>query len=72
MEKIREQRAIFQKEKAQLFRDGKNTMTMTTIEKFKGHGGGAFSGIKIAAGWTKPTFAAKSNGFEFATVSTAI
>jgi len=47
-------------------------VAMTAVEEFKGHGRGAFSRIKIAAGWTEPTFAAKSNGFEFATVSTAI
>ena len=38
-------------------------MAMTAVEQFKGHGGGAFPGIEIAAGGAETAFAAERYKF---------
>lgn len=63
MKESGEQRAILQKENAQLFRNRKNTVPMTTVEKFKRHGGGAFFGVEITAGGAETAFTAKRYKF---------
>lgn len=43
--------------------NGKNTVAMTAVEQFEGHGGGAFPGIESATGRTETAFAAKRHKF---------
>lgn len=61
MKKAVQKRAVFQKKMAQFFVDGKNTMPMSTVDKFKGHTGRTFMGIFHTAGRAETAFAAERN-----------
>lgn len=63
MEKTVKQRAIFQKEMAEIFINGKNTMAVCNVYKFKGHRGSALHGVKIAASGAKPAVTSERNKF---------
>ena len=49
MKKAIEQRTISVKEDAELFRNGKDTMSVNTLNEFKGHRSSALDRIEIAA-----------------------
>lgn len=59
-----EQRAISAEEDTELLRDGKNAMSVNTLNDFERHGSGALDGIKISAGRAETAFATKRNKFE--------
>ena len=64
MKETVEQRTIFAEEDTEFFGDGKNTMSVDTLDDFKGHGSCALYGIEITAGRAETAFAAKRNEFE--------
>ena len=66
------ERAVIQKERAQVFIDGKNEVSMCTINEFKGHFSRAINTVFIATGGAELRMAAERNKFKFATVRTAI
>lgn len=67
-----EQRAISAEEDAKLLWDGKNAMSVNTLNDFERHGSGALDGIEISAGRAKAALAAKRNKFERTTRRTPI
>ena len=56
----------------QLFRNGKNTVSVSDGENLICHCIGTFLGIKIPAGWTEPRMAAESNKLHMPTLGTGI
>ena len=61
LEEAVEKRTVFEKEGAQIFVNGKNTVSVGTGDEFKGHTGRTFLGIFDPAGRTKAAFATKRN-----------
>ena len=72
LKKTVQKRTIFQKEKAQFLVNGKNTMTMDTVDKFKRHTGRAFLRIFHATGRTETAVTTKRNKFHVVTIWTDI
>ena len=72
LKKAVKERTVMQKERAQVFINGKNEVPVGTINEFKGHFGRAFHTVFITTGGTKLRMAAERDKFEFATVRTAI
>ena len=72
MKQTIEQRTIFEKEFTKIFIDCENTMAVCDIDQLKGHTGGAFHGIFVAAGRTETAMTAEGNKFEFPAVRTAV
>ena len=72
MKKTIEQRTISAEKDAKLLWDGKNAMSVNTLNDFEGHGSGALDGIEISAGRAETAFAAKRNKFERTTRRTPI
>ncbi|CVI69777.1 hypothetical protein NDGK_01646 [Clostridiales bacterium CHKCI001] len=64
MKEAVEEGTILKEEVAEIFVNGKNTMTVLDIDELKGHAGGAFHGIFVAAGGTKAAVTAKGDKFE--------
>lgn len=63
---------VIQKERAQVFINGKNEVPVGTANEFKGHYRRAVNTVFIAAGGAKLGMAAERNKFKFAAVGTAI
>lgn len=63
---------VTQKERAQVFINGKNKMPVCTVNKFKGHFCRAVNAVFVTAGRTKFRMAAERDKFKFAAVGTAI
>ncbi len=72
MEKAVEKGAIFAKENAEFFGDGKNTMPMNALNDLERHGRSALDRIKVSTGRTKTGFTAERDKFESATRRTPI
>ena len=72
LKKAVKERAVIQKERAQVFIDGKNEVPMCTINEFKGHFSRAVNTVFIATGGAKLRMAAERDKFKFATVRTGI
>ena len=72
VKKAVEQRAVFDKKCPEIFIYSKNTMTMLSMNQFKGHTGSALHGIFVSTGRTEPAVTTERNKFKFATVWTGI
>lgn len=72
MEETVKERTVIQEKIPELFINGKNTMTVGDIDQFKGHGGSALHGIKVATGRTEAAVAAERDEFQLSTVRTAV
>ena len=72
MKKAVKERTVIQKERAEFFINGKNKMSVGTVNKFKGHFCRAINAVFVAASRAKFRMAAERNEFEFAAVGTAI
>ena len=72
MEKTVKQCSVIQEKLAEILINGKNTVTVGDIYKFKGHGSSTPHGVEIPAGRTEPAVAAEGNKFQPATFGTAI
>ena len=56
-----QKRAVFQKERTEILINGKNTVSVSTGDKFKSHTSGTFLGIFDPTGRAKAAFATKGN-----------
>jgi hypothetical protein len=72
LEKTVKKGAVFQKERAKFFINGKNAVAVSAADKLKGHHGRAVNAVLVATSWAKPGMAAKGNEFKFTAVRTAI
>ena len=72
LKKAVKERAVIQKERAQVFINGKNEVPMCTINEFKGHFSRTIDTVFIATGGAKLGMAAERDKFKFTTVRTAI
>jgi len=72
MEEVAKKRTAFEKEAAKFFRDGKNTVPVYTIDKFRGHLKGAFHVVHVATGSAESAFTAKGYKFKLAAMRAAI
>lgn len=72
LKKITKEETVTQKERAQVFINGKNKMPVCTVNKFKGHFCRAVNAVFVTAGRTKFRMAAERDKFKFAAVGTAI
>lgn len=66
------QGTVIQKERTQVFINGKNEVPVGAVNEFEGHFGRAVNAVFIAAGRTKFRMAAERDEFKFAAVGTAI
>jgi hypothetical protein len=67
-----QKKAVKKKELPELLRDGKNTMSMSTMKKFRGHGERSADRIHVTTGSAEPAMASKRNELEIATGSAEI
>ena len=72
MKKTIEQRTISAEKDTKLLWDGKNAMSVNTLNDLERHGSGALDGIEISTGRAETAFAAKRNKFERTTRRTPI
>ena len=72
LKKAVKQRAVIEKERAKLFVNGKNEVSVGTINEFKGHFCGTVNAVFVTAGRAKFRMAAERNELQFAAVGTAI
>ena len=72
LKKAVKERAVIQEERAQVFINGKNKVSVGAVNEFKGHFSRAVDAVFIAAGGTKLGMAAERDKFKFATVGTGI
>lgn len=72
IEEAIEERAVFEEKVAKLLINGKNTMTVMTLDKLQSHGSGSFLSVFDAAGRAKTAFAAERNEFPFTAFGAAI
>ena len=68
MKKAIQKRTVFKEKVAEIFVNGKNTMTVCNIYQLKGHGGSAFHRILIAASRTETAVATKRNKLQMFTM----
>lgn len=71
MEETIKQGAVIQEEIAELFINGKNTVTVGDIDKLKGHGGSALHGVEISTGRAKTAVAAEGDEFKLSAMRAA-
>lgn len=64
--------AVFTEKDTELFRDGKNAMTMRSADEFKRHRRGAFERIEITARRTKTAFASKRDELKLTAMIAAV
>ena len=57
---------------SELFRNRKNTMSVSTIHQFERHGGSAVNGVHVSAGRTESAMATEWNEFPFVAVRTDV
>lgn len=72
LKKAVKQRAVIEKERAKLFVNGKNEVSVGTINEFKGHFCGTVNAVFVTAGRAKFRMAAERNELQFVAVGTAI
>lgn len=72
MKEAVKQREVLKKKVTEVFINGKNTVPVDSIHKFKRHGGSAFHGIFVAASRAKAAVAAERNKLKLSTVWTAV
>ena len=72
LEKAVKQGTVIQKERPQVFINGKNKVSVGTVNEFEGHFGRTVNAVFIAAGWAELRVAAERDKFKFATVRAAI
>ena len=72
MKKTVEQRAVMEKEIAEIFINSKNTTSMFYINEFKRHAGSALHGILIATDRTKTTVTTERDKFPIFTMGADI
>ena len=65
-------RTVVEEERAQLFRDSKDTMAVGAGKEFKRHRSGTVDGIHVATGGAKAAVAAKGNELPFCAVGTVV
>lgn len=65
-------RTILKKERTKIFINGKDKMSVGTVNEFKGHFSRAVNAVFVTAGRAKFRMAAERNEFKFAAVGTAI
>ena len=63
MEKAVKERTVIEEKIPELLINGKNTMTVSDIDEFKGHRGSALHGVKISASGAETAMAAERNKF---------
>lgn len=63
---------ILKKERPEVFINGKDKMSVGTVNEFKGHFSRAVNAVFVTAGRAKFRMAAERNEFKFAAVGTAI
>ena len=68
MEETVEEGTVMQKERAKLFINRKNTMSVGTVDQFKGHGGRTFLTVFDTAGGTKAALTTERNKLHITTV----
>ena len=66
------QGAVSEKERAEFFCNGEDTVTVLYVQNFKGHGSGTINRVFSATGGTETAVAAERDKFKFATFITAI
>lgn len=64
--------AVIEKERAQILVNGKNEVSVGTINELKGHFSRAVNGVLVTTGRAKFRMTAEGNEFKFAAVGTAI
>lgn len=62
-EKTVEEGTVLKKKRAQFIRNGKHTVPVDNIDKFKRHGSGSVNGVHVAAGGAKAGMATEGNKF---------
>ena len=72
LKKAVKQGAFIQKKRTQVFINGKNKVSVGTVNEFKGHFCRAVNAVFIAAGRAKFGVAAERNEFQFAAAGTAV
>ncbi len=72
LEKTVKERAVIQKERAQIFINGKNEVPVGTVNEFEGHFRRAVNAVFVTAGGAELGMAAERDKFEFAAVGTSI
>ena len=72
LEKAVKEGAVLKKEVAQACINGKNEVSVCTVNEFKGHFSRAVNRVFIAAGGAEPGMAAEREKFKFPTMNTAI
>ena len=65
-------RTVLKKKVTEFFVNGKNTVAVSTLNKFKGHGIGSVLTVFDTTGWTKSAFAAERHEFDISTFGTGI
>ena len=72
MKETVQERTVLKEKVAEIFINGKNTMTVADIDELKRHTGSALHGIFIATGGTKAAVTAKRDKLEVPTVSAGV
>lgn len=72
LKKAAKERAVIQKERAQVLVNGKDEVPVCTANEFKGHFSRAVNTVFIATGGAELRMAAERDKFKFATVGAAI
>jgi len=57
---------------SEFFVNGKNAVSVGTLDQFKSHGMGSVQAVFDTTGWTEPAFAAERNKFEIPAFGTGI
>lgn len=70
LKKAVQQGPVIQKERPQVFINGKNEVSVCAVNEFKGHFCGEVNGVFVTAGRAKLRMAAEGNEFQFAAVGT--
>ena len=72
MKETVQERTVLKEKVAEIFINGKNTMTVADIDELKRHTGGAFHSIFVSAGRAKAAVTTKSNKLEITTVGAGV
>ena len=72
MKETVQERTVLKEKVAEIFINGKNTMTVADIDELKRHTGSALHGIFIATGGTKAAVTAKRDKFEVPAMSAGV
>lgn len=72
VKKAVEKGTVLKKKVTEPFINGKNAVTMGTLDLFKSHGIGSVLAVFDTTGWTKPAFTAERNKYEISAFGTGI